>query len=84
MIEAYCTEEVVECCQDYLVDNKGIGLVASRHSGSLEGKGTRGRKTFIDSAYTTTYYLFYDEIILSPIVENPSQFSVRDGFKFRC
>ena len=29
MIEAYCTEEVVECCQDYLVDNKGIGLVVS-------------------------------------------------------
>ena len=51
MIEAYCTEEVVECYQDYLVDNKGIGLVASRHSGRLEGKGTRGRKTFTDSAY---------------------------------
>ena len=51
MIEAYCTEEVVECCKDYLIDNKGIGLVASRHSGRLEGKGTRGRKTFTDSAY---------------------------------
>ena len=51
MIEAYCTEEVVECYQVYLVDNKGIGLVASRHSGRLEGKGTRGRKTFTDSAY---------------------------------
>jgi hypothetical protein len=51
MVEAYCTEEVVECCQDYLVDKKSIGLVASRHTGRrLGGKGKR-RKTFIDSAY---------------------------------
>ena len=29
MIEVYCTEKVVECCQDYLKNKKGIGLVAS-------------------------------------------------------
>ncbi|WVZ80718.1 hypothetical protein U9M48_028175, partial [Paspalum notatum var. saurae] len=33
MIEAYCTEEVVECCKDYLVDKKPNGLAASHHTG---------------------------------------------------
>ena len=39
---------------------------------------------YMDQTFTTTYYLFCDGIILSQIVENPSQFHVRDGFKFHC
>jgi len=51
MIEAYCTEEVVECCQEYLKDNNGISLVESRYTGRLCGKGTRGKKTIVDKDY---------------------------------
>ena len=48
MIEGYNTEEVVECCQEYLKVQKGIGKSDSRHKGRLAGKGTSGRKVFID------------------------------------
>jgi len=51
MIEIYCTEEVVECCQDYLKNKKGIGLVASSYTGRLGGEGTRGKKIIVDKDY---------------------------------
>jgi hypothetical protein len=51
MIEGYSTEEVVECCQEYLKVQRGIGNPDSRHKGRLAGKGTSGRKTFIDYKY---------------------------------
>ena len=51
MIEGYSTEEVVECCQEYLKVQKGIGKPDSRHRGRLAGKGTSGRKVFIDHDY---------------------------------
>ena len=51
IIEAYCTEEVVECCKNYLVDKKGIGIVASHHMGRLAGKGTRVRRIILDNGY---------------------------------
>ena len=51
MIEGYSTEEVVECCQGYLKVQKGIGKPNSRHKGRLAGKGTGGRKVFIDHDY---------------------------------
>ena len=51
MIEGYSTEEVVECCQEYLKVQKGIGKPDSRHKGRLAGKGTSGRKVFIDHDY---------------------------------
>jgi hypothetical protein len=50
-IEGYTTEEVVECCQEYLEVQRGIGNPDSRHKGRLAGKGTSGRKTFIDYEY---------------------------------
>ncbi|WVZ53035.1 hypothetical protein U9M48_004026 [Paspalum notatum var. saurae] len=68
MIEAYCTEEVVECCQDYLKDKKGINLVESRYTRRLCAKGTRGKKTIVNKDYNevTTWqtyvingYIFY-------------------------
>jgi hypothetical protein len=51
MIEGYSTKEVVECCQEYLNVQRGIGNSDSRHKGRLAGKGTSGRKTFIDYKY---------------------------------
>jgi hypothetical protein len=48
MIESYHTEESVDCCIDYIKDNRAIGLPESRHKGRLSGKGTIGRKRFID------------------------------------
>ena len=73
MIEAYCTEEVVECCKDYLVDKKGIDLPASRHTGRLAGKGTRGRKTFVDSAYEEVANVHFSVLhqieMMTPFIE---------------
>ena len=51
MIEGYTTEEIVECCADYIKDGTSIGLPVSRHEGRLSGKGTKGRKSFMDHEY---------------------------------
>ena len=44
VIEGYSTEEVIECYQEYLKGQKGIGKPDSCHKGKLAGKGTRGQK----------------------------------------
>ena len=51
MVEGYNTEEVVECCVQYLKDVDAIGLPVNRHEGRLLGKGVRGKKTFMDEDY---------------------------------
>ncbi len=51
MIEGYTTEEVVECCLDYMSDANPIGIPVPRHDGRLSGKGTVGRKCFYDNDY---------------------------------
>jgi hypothetical protein len=51
MIEGYNTKEVVECYQEYLKVQRGIGKPDSRHKGRLSGKGTKVRKTFIDKDF---------------------------------
>jgi hypothetical protein len=48
MIESYHTEESVDCCIDYIKDKRATGLSKSRHEGRLCGRGTIGRKRFID------------------------------------
>jgi hypothetical protein len=48
MIESYHTEESVDCCIDYIKVKRAIGLPESRHEGRLSGKGTIGRRRFID------------------------------------
>ena len=35
MIEGYSTKEVIECCQEYLKVQKGIGKPDSHHKGRL-------------------------------------------------
>ena len=54
MIDRYCAEEVIEACQDYLreEDRRALGLPVTRYKGRLAGKGSKGRKTFIDKEYT--------------------------------
>ena len=54
MIQRYCAEEVIEACQDYLweEDKHALGLPVTYHKGRLVGKGSKGRKTFIDKEYT--------------------------------
>jgi hypothetical protein len=51
MIEGYTTEEIIECCADYIKDGRSIGLPVSRHEGRLAGKGTVGRKSFTDRCF---------------------------------
>ena len=51
MIEGYSTEEVIECCLDYLNDKVSISLSVPRFFGRLEGVGTIGGKTFIDKGF---------------------------------
>jgi hypothetical protein len=50
-MEGYTTEEVVECCADYVKDGKRIGLPIPLHKGRLRGRGRMGQKTFIDRDY---------------------------------
>lgn len=51
MLEGYNTEEVIECCQEYLKDNRGIGLPDSHRKGRLVGKGSKGKQVFIDNDF---------------------------------
>ena len=47
MVEGYSTEEVAECCIDYLKDGYAIGVPVPRHEGRLSGRGTIGKKRFV-------------------------------------
>jgi hypothetical protein len=40
MIEGYTTEEVIECCIDYMKDGNPIGVQVLRHHGRLSRQGT--------------------------------------------
>jgi hypothetical protein len=51
MIEGYTTEEIIECCIDYMKDGNPIGALVSRHHGQRSEKGTKGHKSFIDVTY---------------------------------
>jgi hypothetical protein len=59
MIEGYSTEEVIECCQEYLKGKKVIGQPNSHHKGRLARKGTRGQKVFIDEDYNAVSQAHY-------------------------
>jgi hypothetical protein len=39
IMEGYTTEEVVECCVNYVKDEKWIGLPIPLHEGRLRGRG---------------------------------------------
>jgi hypothetical protein len=41
MIKGYTTEEIIECCIDYMKDGNTIGVLVSRHNGQISGKGIK-------------------------------------------
>jgi hypothetical protein len=51
IMEGYTTEEVVECCADYIKDRKRIGLLRPLHEGRLRGRGRMSQKSFVDRDY---------------------------------
>jgi hypothetical protein len=53
IIEGYTTEEVVECCTDYVKVGKWIALPIPLHEGRLRGRGRMGQKTFVDRDYSS-------------------------------
>jgi hypothetical protein len=52
-MEGYITEEVVECCTDYVKDGKRIGLSIPQHEDRLRGRGRMGQKSFVDRDYNS-------------------------------
>jgi hypothetical protein len=48
-MEGYTTEDVVECCMNYVKDGKRIGLPIPLHEGRLRGR--MGQKSFADRDY---------------------------------
>jgi hypothetical protein len=53
IMKGYTTEEVVECCTDYVKDRKMIGLLIPLHEGRLRGRGIIGQKSFVDRYYNS-------------------------------
>jgi hypothetical protein len=52
-MEGYTTEEVVECCADYIKDGKRIILPILLHEGRLRGRRRMGQKSFVDRDYNS-------------------------------
>jgi hypothetical protein len=48
MIEAYTTEESINCCTKYIHDGNAIGLPVPPHEGRTSGMGCTGRKVRTD------------------------------------
>jgi hypothetical protein len=48
MIEAYTTEEAVNCCTRYVRDKNAIRLLVHQHEGRTMGMGCMGRKVHTD------------------------------------
>jgi hypothetical protein len=53
IMEGYTTEEVVECCVDYVKDGKRIGLSIPLHEGRLRGRGRISQKSCVDRDYNS-------------------------------
>jgi hypothetical protein len=77
MIEDYTTEEVIECCVDYIKDGKSIGVPVSWHHGRLSGKGTKGYKSFTDATYERVceahFSIMHQLAVMRPYVEKHLQ-----------
>jgi hypothetical protein len=53
IMEGYTTEEVVECCTDYIKDGKRIDLPIPLHDGRLRGRGRMSQKSFVNRYYNS-------------------------------
>jgi hypothetical protein len=77
MIEGYTTEEVIECCIDYMKDGNPLGVPVSKHHGRLSRKGTKGHKSFIDVTYQrvreATFSIMQQLAVMRPYIEKHLQ-----------
>jgi hypothetical protein len=73
MIEGYNSKEVIECCQEWLQVQRGIGNSDSRNKGRLARKGTSGRKVFIENDYKAVSQAHYSVLqsmtVLQPYID---------------
>jgi hypothetical protein len=75
IMEGYTTEEVVECCTDYVKDGKMIGLLIPLHEGRLRGRGRgrMGQKSFDDRDYNSVSEAHFSVLqqleIVAPYIE---------------
>jgi hypothetical protein len=69
MIEGYSSEEVIECCQEYLKVQRGIGIPDYRYKGRLAEKGTNGRKLFIDREYVEVSRAHYAILVGTKLMD---------------
>ena len=51
MVEAYTTEEAINCCTTYIRDGRAIGLPMPQHKGRTSGMGCTGRKVHTNVQY---------------------------------
>jgi hypothetical protein len=67
----YTTEDVVECCADYVKDGKRIGLPIPLHEGRLRGR--MGQKSFVDRDYNSVHEAHFSVLqqleIAAPYIE---------------
>jgi hypothetical protein len=78
IIEGCTTEEVVECCVDYIKDGKRIDLLIPLHEDRLRGRGRMGQKSFIDRDYNSVSESYFSvlqqlEIVAPYIAEHLSE-----------
>jgi hypothetical protein len=73
IMEGYTTEEVVECCADYVKDRKRIGLLIPLHEGRLRGRGRMCQKSFVDRDYNSISEAHFSVLqqleIVAPYIE---------------
>jgi hypothetical protein len=77
-MEGYTTEEVVECCTDYVKDEKRIGLPILLHEDRLRGRRRMCQKSFVDRDYNLVSEAYFSvlqqlEIAASYIEEHLSE-----------
>jgi hypothetical protein len=72
-MKGYTTKEVVECCANYVKDEKRIGLPIPLHKGGLRGRGRMCQKSFIDRDYNSvseTHFSVLQQLeIVAPYIE---------------
>jgi hypothetical protein len=73
IMDDYTTEEVVECCTDYVKDGKRIDLPIPLHEGRLRGRRRMSQKSFADRDYNSISEAHFSELqqleIAAPYIE---------------
>ena len=73
MIEAYTTEESINCYTKYIRDGRAIGLPIPQHEGRTSGIGCMGRKVCTDVQYETVqeahHSILNQLVVMEPYVD---------------